>query len=102
MKRFILAPEAVQDLDGIWEYIADDSPDAADRFIAKLHRAIRKLAETPRMGHTRQDLAGLRAILFWPVGEYLILYRVSKRHIEVVAVVHGRRDIPVFLRRRST
>ena len=33
MKRFDLAPEAEQDLDGIWEYIAENSISAADRFL---------------------------------------------------------------------
>ena len=51
MKRFIIAPAAAQDLDDIWEYIAEDSLDAADRFFGKLYESILKLAETPGMGH---------------------------------------------------
>jgi len=36
MKRFVVAPEAAQDLDDISGYIAEDSLDAADRFLEKL------------------------------------------------------------------
>ena len=39
-------------------------------------------------------------VLFWPVGAYLIIYRVERRPIEIVAVTQGSRDIPAFLNRR--
>ena len=51
MKRFTLCPDAAQDLDDIWEYIAEDSQDAADRFLGKLYEQILKLAESPGVGH---------------------------------------------------
>jgi plasmid stabilization system protein ParE len=100
MNRFVLAPDADLDLDDIWEYIAIDSLDAADRFIEKLHGQIQALAATPRMGHRRADLAEDRPLLFWPVGNYLIIYRALAEWIEIVAIVHGKRDIPRFLQRR--
>jgi plasmid stabilization system protein ParE len=52
------------------------------------------------MGHKREDLTPY-AILFWPVGAYLIIYRAERRPIEIVAVTQGSRDIPAFLRRRA-
>jgi toxin ParE1/3/4 len=100
MKRFILVPEAALDLSEIWEHIAEDDIDAADRFLDMLHHNIDELASTPHMGHTRKDLAEGRPILFWPVGNYLILYRV-KQPLEIIAVVQGNRDIPSFLSRRG-
>ena len=33
---FLLTPEAAQDLDDIWEYIAAENIDAADRVLAEL------------------------------------------------------------------
>ena len=53
------------------------------------------------MGHRREDLAEDRPLLFLPVGNYLILYRATKKPIEIVAVAHGNRDIPSFIRRRG-
>jgi plasmid stabilization system protein ParE len=44
VKKFVVSPEAERDLEGIWEYIAEDSLDAADRFLAKLHDQILALA----------------------------------------------------------
>lgn len=101
MKRFVLSPEAAQDLNDIWEYIAEDSLDAADRFLGKLYDQILALAQTPGMGHRREDVAEDRPLLFWPVGNYLILYN-AKGFIAIVAVAHGKRDIPAFIRRRPT
>ena len=101
MKRFVLSPAAAQDLEDIWEYVAFDSIEAADRLITKLHHQVRALAAMPGMGHRRPDLADDRPILFWPVGSYLIIYRTSDDTLEIVAFTHGKRDIPSFIRRRG-
>jgi antitoxin ParD1/3/4/toxin ParE1/3/4 len=99
VKEYVLSIEAELDLDGIWSYIAKDKIDAADRWIAKLFDAFEALARTPAMGHMRKDLTDYQ-VLFWPVGAYLILYRVHSERIEIVAVAQGGRDIPSFLRQR--
>jgi plasmid stabilization system protein ParE len=95
-----LAPQAAEDLQAIWEYIAADDLDAADRMIDQFFTAFKHLASLPAMGHKRQDLAGNRPLLFWPVGDYLIIYRATRAPIEIVAVAHGARDIPRILRAR--
>jgi plasmid stabilization system protein ParE len=87
------------DLQEIWEYIAEDSVEAADRWVGKLFEAFGTLARTPALGHKREDLTA-HPIRFWPVGAYLVLYRIQSRRIEIVAVTQGARDIPAFLRRR--
>ncbi len=99
MTRYQISIGARKDLNDIWDNIAADSMEAADRFTAKLQENIIALAATPGMGHRRPDLAGDRPVLFWPVGDYLILYRTQPAHIEIVAVVHGNRDIPRFMRK---
>ncbi|MGD0520735.1 MAG: type II toxin-antitoxin system RelE/ParE family toxin [Terracidiphilus sp.] len=100
MKEYVLSTGAELDLDEIWEYIAQDNIDAADRWIGKLFDAFEALARNPGMGHKREDLTAY-PILFWPVGAYLILYRVQSERIEIVAVTQGARDIPSFLRQRT-
>ena len=99
MSSYVLAPDAVLDLDSIWECIARDNVDAADRWIGKLFDAFEALAETPRMGHTREDLTPY-PVRFWPVGAYLIIYHAERSPIETVAVTQGSRDISVFPHRR--
>ncbi len=51
MKRFILTPRAKQDLNDIWNYIAEDSLEAADRVLDTLDKAIVKLAKNAGIGH---------------------------------------------------
>jgi toxin ParE1/3/4 len=47
MKRFVLHPEAYTDLDEVWEYIASDNVDAADRTREEIYDAIGKLVPFP-------------------------------------------------------
>jgi len=98
--EYVLGTGAELDLDEIWEYIANDSIEAADRWIAKLFDAFEKLARTPGMGHKRENLTAY-PVLFWPVGAYLVIYRVQTEFLEIVAVTQGARDIPSFLRKRT-
>ena len=95
-----ISPDAYLDMDEIWDYIADDSIEAADRWIAKLFDAFEALGQMPGMGHKRNDLTQY-PVLFWPVGRYLIIYRASlEEAVEIVAVSQGSRDIPTLLRRK--
>ena len=100
MSEYVLGTAAELDLDEIWEYIAQENIDAADRWIGRLFDAFESLARNPGMGHRRDDLTAY-PILFWPVGAYLILYRFQKKMIEIVAVTQGARDIPAFVRQRA-
>lgn len=87
------------DLTEIWEYIADDNLDAADRWITHLREAFESLARAPGIGHKREDLTAF-PVLFWPVGAYLVIYRLWRKRVEIVAVTQGARDIPSLLHRR--
>ena len=74
MSRFVLSPAARQDLHDIWEYIAQDSVGAADRFVKRIHQVIQKLAAIPSLGILHKDLAD-ETLRVWPVKSYLIIYR---------------------------
>jgi len=43
MSGFVLHPDALTDLDEIWEYIAADNPGAAGRVLEEIYEAIRSL-----------------------------------------------------------
>ena len=101
MKSFRLSTDAAADIREIRNYIAEDSIDAARRFRLKLLAACRQLGTNPGLGHKRADLAGDRPLLFWPAGNYLIIYRPQGTHIDIIAVAHGGRDIPLLLERRG-
>jgi len=50
MNGFVLHPDAFTDLTEIWEYIAVDSPNAANRVLGEIHEAIRALVPFPQLG----------------------------------------------------
>ena len=91
MARYTKRPKAEADLLEIWLYIAQDSPRAADRLLDLIEAQCRLLADNPRLGRARPEIASdARAR---NVGRYLVLYREQGDEIEVVRVVHGARDI---------
>lgn len=100
MSEYILSDEARQEFKEIWDFIAQDDVDAADRWIIRLLESLDFLARNPHAGHKRADLTD-EQVLFWPVGEYLILYRIQEDNILILAVTQGARDIPSYLRRRT-
>jgi plasmid stabilization system protein ParE len=99
MKSFRLSPEAAQDLLEIYEYIAQDSVAAAERMRIELLEVMRNLAAMPGKGHLREDLTS-RRVLFWPVRSYQIIYRPASQPLEVVAVLHGKRNLRRILKER--
>ena len=84
-------PEAFADLDEIRGYIAQVSPDLADRVMSEIFDVIGRLAPFPHQGHWRPDLSS-RALRFTLVREYLIAYAPDEVPLLVVAVIHGRRN----------
>lgn len=103
MKKFVLHPEAYSDLLEIWEYIAADNLDAADRVVNELHKAMKSLVQFPRQGHSRPDLTS-RPLRFTVVREYVIAYAADQDPLAVVAVLHGRRNprvLAAILNQRS-
>lgn len=92
MPVIIKAPIVEADLDEIWEHIAKDSPRSATAFLRRLGEKFHLLAANPQIGNLRNELAlGLRG---FPVGNYLIFYRIITDGIEIARVLHGMRDIP--------
>ena len=55
MSGYILSPLAVQDLDDLWEFIARNNLDAADRILEEIYEAIQHLVCMPLLGHIRED-----------------------------------------------
>jgi toxin ParE1/3/4 len=82
---------ADEDLIAIWLEIATDNPPAADRVLDAIERRWRQIAQYPYSGIARDDIApGIRHLI---VGQYLTLYRVTEETIEIIRILHGRRNI---------
>lgn len=94
-------PQALEDLDDIWWFIAQDSRDAADRVEAEIAASCRRLAKHPLMGVKRQDVTSL-PVRFWTVTRfpnYVIVYRPETVPLQVTAVLHAKRDLREALKK---
>lgn len=83
--------KAEEDLIDIWAYIAQDKVSAADSLLDRIEEKFFILAEQPRLGPQRPDIAP--ELRYFPVGNYLILYREISAGVEIVRVVHGARRL---------
>jgi plasmid stabilization system protein ParE len=88
VSSYALHPEAFADLAEIWEFIAEDNIDAADRMIIEIFDVIRLLPAFPHRGLRRPELTS-RPLRFVLARDYLIAYEVEASPLCVVAVLHG-------------
>jgi toxin ParE1/3/4 len=71
----------------------------ADRVESVIREKIVYLAGRPGGGHWRKDLTD-EPVKFFPVYSYLIVYRPETSPLQVVAILHGRRDVEELLKDR--
>jgi toxin ParE1/3/4 len=94
-----VAPEAEAELDNIWYYVAKESGsiEIAGRLIDSITERFYLLASHPHIGRQRdEDLRpGLRS---FPVGEFVIVYRIEEQDVLILHVFRGSRDIKALLR----
>ena len=87
----VLSPRAKRDLRKIGDYISRDRPIRAETYVNELLDTAETIGRQPRAYPSRDDLAlGLREAVHNP---YLILFRVSDTHVEVLRIIHGARDL---------
>ena len=92
-RRYVLAPEAALDLVQIWRFIKKESSvEMADHVESVIKERLVFLAANPGAGHWRKNLTE-EAVKFFPVYSYLIVYRPETTPLQVVSILHGRRDV---------
>jgi toxin ParE1/3/4 len=93
-----VSPQAVADLDDIWYYIAQESGslETANQLIDSITDRFFRLSRHPHLGRCRDEDLGIGFRSF-PVGEYVIVYRVEDHHVAILRVVHGRRAFEALI-----
>jgi plasmid stabilization system protein ParE len=95
-RQYRLSPEALQQIDEIGAFLADDSIDAALKIYDALEDAFQLIVENPGIGHTREDLT-TRPLKFWTVFSYLVIYDPESTPLQIITVVHSARDVAKLL-----
>ncbi len=103
MIGYALTPLAKADIFEIWSYVASQSEDAANSVEKAIYDACEFVAQAPKRGHSRSGLT-TRSVRFWTLTRYpnyAVVYRPDTDPLQVIAVLHGRRNIQRVLRRRT-
>lgn len=94
MRRLVYLDAALDDLDGIFRYVARSSTnvEVGLRFVALLRRQCENLASLPgTMGRPRPELRP--DIRSFAIKGYVIFFRVREDTFEVINILEGHRDI---------
>lgn len=92
MKHLIYTPQAIRDIDGIWDYTADRwGVDQAEKYAGDIRDACFELL---RNENTGQDAGAIRAgYRKFRSGSHFIFYRQqSDGGIEIIRVLHQQMD----------
>ena len=93
MARVIWDPVALDDLEGIAQYIERDSPVAARRLVQRIFERVERLQRYPLSGGyiDEDDRQIYRQLI---QGNYRVIYRVAEDAIFIAAVYHAARLLP--------
>lgn len=92
--RVLFRPTARSDLKNIYRYILEQSQDrrAASSYTDRIYARCLAIADTPFGGADRSRWQpGMRMVPF--ERSVLIVYMIEANAIQIVRVVHGRRDV---------
>jgi toxin ParE1/3/4 len=101
--QVFLTDDASCDLEELFDYIeAYDTLEKADYVVDKIEEAFSSLSDNPERGAYAKELLAVglreyREVYFKP---YRIIYRIIARHVYVMVIADGRRDMQILLQRR--
>ena len=88
--RVVWTNEALERLVEIEEFISQDSPERAERFVDYLVKRGESISQNPNIGRVVPEISNpeIREII---AKKYRIVYRLRKNRIEVLTVFEGHR-----------
>ncbi len=91
--KIFWSPLAVERLEDIFEYIAQDDSTAASKMIGKIFKRIETLSKFPQRGRKVPEAKReeIREIF---EGEYRIIYRVESKSINILTIRNFRQLVP--------
>jgi toxin ParE1/3/4 len=91
--------QATQQVEAIAEYVSVSSPVYAEQVVERIVVRLRQVQEYPESGRLVPEAPNvdIRELVEPP---YRLIYRVRSETVEILAIVHGRQDLPSHLPRR--
>ena len=88
------SPLAVDKASELAEYIGQDNPAAAEKWIDAVFSSVERLTTFPESGRIVPEINSLaiRELLY---GNYRIIYRIEEKQLSILTIRHGRQVLPV-------
>ena len=83
---------ALNDLEAIRRYIAQENPAAGARIRATIRNAVERLAQHPHLGRPGR-VEGTRELVIAGT-PFIVVYRALANRLRILAVIHGSRRWP--------
>ena len=92
--RIIWAPLAVDRATEIAEYIAQDKPSAAEKWVNTVFSKVEQLKSATEIGRIVPEINNrqFRELIY---GNYRIIYRIEKKQISILTIRHGKQILPI-------
>ncbi len=92
--RIIWSPLAVDRASEIADYIAQDKPSAAEKWIDTVFSKVEQLKSSSEIGRIVPEIndSQFRELIY---GNYRIIYRIETKQISILTIRHGRQILPI-------
>jgi plasmid stabilization system protein ParE len=92
--KIIWSPLAIERASEIAEYIAQDKPSAAERWINTVFSKVETLKSAPEIGRMVPEIRSneFRELIY---GNYRIIYRLEKKQISILTIRYGMQILPI-------
>jgi plasmid stabilization system protein ParE len=92
--KIIWSPLAIERASEIAEYIAQDKPSAAEKWINTVFSKVETLKSAPEIGRMIPEIRSneFRELIY---GNYRIIYRLEKKQISILTIRHGMQILPI-------
>jgi toxin ParE1/3/4 len=92
--KIIWSPLAIDRASEIAEYIAQDKPSAAEKWINTVFSKVEQLKSSPEIGRVVPEIRNdqFRELIYC---NYRIIYRLEKRQISILTIRHGNQVLPI-------
>lgn len=92
--KIIWSPLAIDRASEIAEYIAQDKPSAAEKWINTVFSKVEQLQSSPEIGRVVPEMRNdqFRELIY---GNYRIIYRIEKTQISILTIRHGKQILPI-------
>ena len=92
--KIVWSPLAVERASEIVDYIAQDKPLAAEKWIQKVFSKVDQLRLNPEMGRIVPEINNrlFRELIY---GNYRIIYHIETKQISILTIRHGKQILPI-------